>query len=313
MSPSSSVKKTSASTYDEERSVLPHLETTPIHFKAILAATDLSKEAAAPLKMAAGMAKQFHSRLQVVYAVMPDLYMADTTMLSSELQKIDVERAQHELHQYANRIPELRTTMHEEIARCGAPVDVITEMVSTSGIDLVVIGSHGRGTAGKIVMGSIAESVIRKIHCPVMVTGPHCEGHFKPPASIVLATDLPAASLRAAQYATSLARHFGSTLTVVHVVTEQSGSQAISERRARRDLRQLTPDDAELRKHVHFKVRPGDAANEIVTIARSSKADLIVMGAHEHGALADHAPWATLSHVIRESTCPVLAVQPHLA
>lgn len=40
---------------------------------------------------------------------------------------------------------------------------------------------------------------------------------------------------------------------------------------------------------------------------------LIVMGARESLMLADHAPWATLSDVIRESRCPVLAVQPHLA
>lgn len=300
-----------------EQSALPHLETTPIQIKTILAATDFSEPATAALKVAAQMAKLFHSRLQVAYAVMPELYMADTTELTSELQKIDVERGQQQLHEYIRKVPAVRSFLHQEIALCGAPTDVITTLVETEGIDLVVMGSHGRSGAGKIVLGSVTESAIRRTHCPVLVIGPHCEAHSRPLKSIVLATNLPAVSLRAAQYATSLTQQFGGTLTVVHVLQEHAvegtTSGATEERLVQKDLRELAPNDPEFRKHVHFQVRSGNAAKEIQRIAKHSKAGLIVMGAHEHTALADHAPWAVLSQVIREARCPVMAIQPHSA
>jgi len=296
----------------KERHTFPHLESVPIQIKAILAATDLSEPATTALKIAARMAKRFESRLHVVHAVMPELYLADTTMLSAELQKIDMQRAEHELHQYTTKIPEVRTTLHEEIAVYGPAYEAIPALVERAGIDLIVMGSHGRGPATKLVLGSVAESVIRNTHCPAVVVGPRCDAHFRPLKSILLATDLPPLSLRAAQYATSLTRQFGSTLTVVHVKKEHTG-ESILDFIEQKDLTQLTPGDAEFRKHVHFEVPSGNAAEEILRIANECSADLIVMGAHEHGTLADHAPWATLSGVIREAPCPVLAVQPHSA
>ena len=57
----------------------------------------------------------------------------------------------------------------------------------------------------------------------------------------------------------------------------------------------------------------GEPASKIVAAAKGVKANLIVVGAREHSAMAEHSLWATLSGVIRESRCPVLAVPPHIA
>ncbi len=306
----------SATEHTQEQTT-PHLETTPLHIKGILAATDLSEPATLGLKFAARMAKQLHCRLHVLYAVAPQLYIADTATISTELQKIEVERAQEELHEYASRIPEVRTTRHEEIALCGPATETISQIAETKGIDLLVMGSHGRSGVAKMVLGSVAEDAIRCMHCPVLVVGPRCARRFGSLKSIVLATDLPVGSWRAAQYATSLAREARATLTVLHVVSkhlrknEHPSVTAAGD--TERELRQLVPDDAELRKHVHFKVATGNPAEEILRAAKHPRADLIVMGARERSTLADHAPWATLSHVIRQAHCPVLAVQPHIA
>ena len=304
-------------TKNTEHNAMPHLETTRIHFKAILAATDFSDQATTALKLATHIAKLFHSKLQVVHAAMPEFYMGDTTMLSAELQKIETERGQQRLHEYTTKIPEVRSALHEEIVLCGTPGEVIPALVEASEIDLLVLGSHGRHSVGKMLMGSVAESVIRRTHCPVLVTGPQCKAHTNPLKSILLATSLPAASLRAAQYATSLTRQFGGTLTIAHVLPEHdddaTASSEAQERLIREDLHELSPGNPEFRKHVHIQVRSGDTAEEIMRIAKHAKVDLIVMGVHEETALADRAPWATLSQVIRESTCPVLAVQPHIA
>ena len=198
--------------------VVPHLETSPIHIKGILAATDLSGQATLALKFGARLAKKLNCRLHVLYTVMPQLYVADTAILSAELQKIEIERGEKQLHQHLSRIPEVRTIRHEEIALCGHAAEAIAATIEAKGIDLVVMGSHGRSGFGKIALGSVAESVIRRTHCPALVVGPQCARRFDAFKSIVLATNLPAGSLRAAQYAMSLTKETGATLAVVHVV-----------------------------------------------------------------------------------------------
>jgi hypothetical protein len=109
----------SATEHKQARATL-HLETTPLHIKGILVATDLSESATLALKFAARMARQFHSRLHVRYVVAPQLYIADTATISTELQKVEVERAQEELHEYASRIPEVRTLAMRKL-HCADP------------------------------------------------------------------------------------------------------------------------------------------------------------------------------------------------
>jgi nucleotide-binding universal stress UspA family protein len=294
--------------------IIPHLETAPLHIKRMLVATDLSQPATRALKFAARLAKQLHSELHVLYTVMPQLYLSEPAPISVELQKVEIDQARHELHRYAFRIPEVRTLKHEEIALAGPPADAILEIVELKGIDLVVMGSHGRSGLKKVAMGSVAEATIRRAHCPVLVVGPHCVRRYGPLSSILLAADLPAVSLRAAQYATSLAKESGASLTILHVLPERAKAvSAIAEENAMQELRQLAPNDNALRKQLHFEVATGDPVQEIVSIAKHGKSKLIVMGAREQTAFADHSPWTTLSNVIRKAHCPVLAVPPHFA
>src|SRR5271166_5719085 len=300
-----------------QESITPRLETSPVHVKGILAATDFSEQATLALKFAARLARRLHSRLHVLYNVTPQLYVADTAILSAELLRVEVERREHQLNEYASKIPEVRTMRHEEIALCGSTIDQISAVAEMKGIDLVVMGSHGRGGLKKMVLGSVAEAAISRLHCPVLVVGPRCTRRFGPLKSMAFATDLRADSLRAAQYAMSIARQSQSALTVVHVVPMHIGGMDMPDmdihKHVAKELRQLIPRDPELERHVDFEIAAGNTANEILRIAKQSKAGLIVMGAHEHSALADHDPWSTLSAVIRESHCPVLAVQSHFA
>ncbi len=263
------------------------------------------------------LAKQLHCRLHVLHTVKPGLYVADTAILSAELLRIEVERGEKELNEYASRIPEVRTVRHEEIALCGPTIDEISAVTEMKGIDLLVMGSHGRGGLKKMVLGSVAEAAIRRVHCPVLVVGPRCVRRFAPLKSMVFATTLRADSLRSAQYAMSIARQTDAALVVVHVVPEHIGGSVKPnmelESRVAKELRRLIPHDPELERHVHFEIEAGNTAKEILRIAKHSKAGLIVMGVREHSALADRNPWATLSAVIRDSACPVLAVQSHFA
>ena len=304
-------------THHHEEAASTHLGTSPIKIKGILAATDFSMQATLALKIAAHLAKQLRARFYVLHTIMPQVYAPGARMMPPVLHEVDTRQAQEQLRKYTVKIPEVRTTKHEDLVLNGPPTLTMQYLVEDKGIDLIVVGSHGRGGLGKLVLGSEAEAAIRHLHCPVLVVGPRCARRREPLKSIVFATDLPAGSLRAAQYAMSIAQATGSIATLVHVlptrVTREASLSETEKENAIKELAHLVPKDTELRKRVHFEIAVGDPAEQIVQIANHARAGLIVMGVREHGVLADHAPWATLSAVIRSAHCPILAVRPHLA
>jgi len=308
---------TMTSTHHHKEAVSLHLGNSPIKIKGILAATDFSKQATLALKIAARLAKQLHSRFYILHAIMPQVYAPGTGKLAPLLREVDTKQAQERLHRHSVKIPEVRTTKHEEFVLNGPPTEAMLDLVENKGIDLIVVGSHGRGGLKKLVLGSEAEAAIRHLRCPVLVVGPRCARLRVPLKSLVFATDLPTGSLRAAQYGMSIAQATGSIATLVHVLPTRENTEdpllETEKEGAIKELGHLVPNDTELRKHVHFETAVGAPAEQIVQIADHVRAGLIIMGVREHRILADHAPWATLSEVIRSAHCPVLAVRPHLA
>ena len=295
---------------------IPHLQTSPVHVKSILMAVDYSDQSIWAAKYAAGLAKQLQSRLSLLHVVPEEVYMVRPTVLAADLAKFEIERGRNELKEFTVKIPEVRTLQHEEIVLCGPAAEMIDRAAETQKADLLVLGSHGRSGVSKLALGSVAEMVIRHQHRPVLVVGPHCKSRYSPLKSVILAVDLPVTSLRAVQYATSITRQSGASLTVVHVIPIKPGEAsegAVTERDVDRELQMLVPHDPEHAIHVSFKVLQGDAAAEILHATETHNARLIVLGAKEQAVMADHAPWNTVSQVIRGADCPVLVVPPHFA
>jgi nucleotide-binding universal stress UspA family protein len=288
-----------------------HLGTTRLSFKRILFATDFSPLVSVAFKWAAQFSRYFSSRLYMVHVLS---YGADSGVMAPVLVEVEIKRAQEKLSRYFLRKPDLVSIEHEEIVVRGPTTELIREVVTENNIDLVVMGSHGRGGIGKLILGSVAESALRHLHCPVLVCGSQCKRNYEIPKSIVLATDLSVRSLRPAQYASALAAEFDADLTIVHVISTSNECKSDDEEEQSREerLNELVPAIEELREKVQCKIESGDPASELLEVARSKRANLIVMGVDENGKLADHAPWATISKVIRGARCPVLAVQPHL-
>ena len=62
----------------------------------------------------------------------------------------------------------VRTGVVESSVGTGQPADAIVEYADTHDIDLIVMGTHGRGGVEKMWLGSVTEKVLRKAHCPVL-------------------------------------------------------------------------------------------------------------------------------------------------
>ena len=126
--------------------------------------------------------------------------------------------------------------------------------------------------------------------------------------NILCATDFSPESLRAAQFAFSLAEEYRGDLTLVHVVNGSLGNSAASTKRLIEErLRALIPPD-ELPFSPKLAVENGHPGESILRFASDCAADIIVMGVRGAGAFAHAAShFGSIAHkVLSLAKCPVL-------
>ena len=206
--------------------------------------------------------------------------------------------------------------------RTGNVVQEILAQTKASRADLVVIGSHGRGGVQRLVLGSVAEKVLRLATCPVLTVrrGARAErqgrSFFR---TILCATDFSAAANRGVAYARRLAKEAKANLVVMHAVEWPLGDAVTSgpidelrkgtESNARDKLVRLLPRSSSEGRNAQAVVTLGKASADIVKVARARSADIIVMGVSGRGAVDVAVLGSTTQQVIREGTRPVLTVR----
>jgi nucleotide-binding universal stress UspA family protein len=300
--------KTAALPIGEE----PRLGTCKAKFRKIVIGIDFSGPAVTALHAAVSLAEKYKSTLFLVHAVPPVLYGPGAT---PELLEVDLDTVRTHMHGVVSKAG-IGSIRRQAVVEFAEPKELIDGIARSQGVDLVVVGSHGAHGLEKLAFGSVAESVLRRVPCPVLVIGPRCHQNLASIESIVFATDLEIGAFRPAQYASSIAEEMNARLTLLHVrkpvPKEPEISQADAELRLTRALRQLLPPDAELWCQPKVRVEMGNASEEVLRVAQAESANLIVVGVRENSPLADHSPWSTLSQIIRGADCPVLGVRGHL-
>ena len=291
-----------------------HLETSRISFKRILVATDFSSVAEKAFESALEMAKQFGAELTIANVITPMVYPDRPDMIGPKILDVEESAAWTAMMRIADS-PALKDVTHREIVRFGPVVSTIEELVAEFGIDLVVVGTHGGKGLQKLLLGSVAESLLRECSCPVLTVGPKAKPALRALNSILFTTSLTADSLRANHYAVSLAEMTYANVTLLHVVNghpPKNHALAAEIRNALKvRMRELLPADAADWCRPTIKVESGKPSEEILQAAKNARADLIVLSPHDSKALPDHAPWATVSKVIADAPCPVLTVRAH--
>ena len=290
-----------------------HLQTTRLQLRSIFVGIDFSRSAHAGLRVAMALARQFGSKLILGHALPPLLAPVEAPLDPSMLEA-SADSARQKLHSIGKEL-ESEGIRHEEVLAESAAPAFLCEMAKQHDADLIVVGSHGAKGIEKLALGSVAEGILRRSHIPVMIVGPKCEtgkvsANYR---SVLLATDLGIGSLRAAQYAAAIAEETNSKLTLLHVGSEARDISAAARGEVQERLKHLVPDDADQWCRPNLRVEVGDPAAQILNSALAEEADLIVLGTRGAGPLSDHAPWSTVSKVIRGAACPVLAVPAHSA
>jgi nucleotide-binding universal stress UspA family protein len=297
-----------------------------VTFKNILAATDFSDASRHALRWAASITGLNDGKLFLLN-VLPAEPRLPVTL--DPLPK-GLDRAGCKADLEFQKLVSCKTiarVWHEELVRRGPVADVVSDIIEEKGIDLLVTGSHGRKGLERVVLGSVAEELLRRASCPVLTVGPYAV-----PAPrvrrVVYATDFGDASYLALPYALDFANTEGGELLLLHVVAPvpidyvgpgwYSGSDLMqyeldTKRQVMQKLQSLLPEDSRRKCLVEHMVQFQLTAEGILEVAREREADLIVLGVHESGSgsakLATHLLWTTVHEIVSQAGCPVLTVK----
>lgn len=132
--------------------------------RTILHPTDFGPAAEAAFQFACSLAREYFSKIVLVHVVEP-AFLADVNGLSVPIPTgIDEETAKQleRVFPLDANIPVRRHTV------VGAPVDEIARLATECNADLIVMGTHGRSGFSRLLMGSVAEGVLRTVACPVL-------------------------------------------------------------------------------------------------------------------------------------------------
>jgi nucleotide-binding universal stress UspA family protein len=130
----------------------------------ILHPTDFSPPSGAAFQVACALARDYVARLVVLHVKPLEMIYGEGYVLPPDPEAVRKE-LQEELDRLRPPDPALRV---ERLLKEGDPVRAILHTAEEVHADLIVLGTHGRTGVGRLLMGSIAEAVLRKAPCPVL-------------------------------------------------------------------------------------------------------------------------------------------------
>ncbi len=284
----------------------------PIAITRILLATDFDSASESVLEATARLAVTLRARVHLLYVL--EALMYEAPGMAKEAERIPGLHAEasRKVAAAVARLEARGVSKVSSVIEYGIAQDVIAKEARDSEFDLLVIGSHGRGTT--------VRDIIRKSAIPVMAVPDdalaHDGGSEKPGSfhHILVPTDFEISADQAIEVATSLAAAFGCKLTVVHAERPPStstGSRASSpefERNAWTTLDARVSRVKAIYPNVDAKLVIGQHWERILEVTKQTGADLIVMGTHGRAGLSRVLLGSVAERVVNMSNVPVLTV-----
>lgn len=141
-------------------------------FEKILFPTDFSHTGDAALTMATALARDTGAMLYIVHVQEPPAYYGGGEMYYGML-----DPTAHELIKLLEDVkPNDPSVRYEHRMLTGDPAGALVDFAKQENIDLIVLGTHGRSGLSRLLMGSVAEAVVRRAECPVLTFKHHHTG-----------------------------------------------------------------------------------------------------------------------------------------
>ncbi len=289
----------------------------------VLCPTDFSEVSTKAEAYATALAEHYGASLHLLHVDPPMPIMAPYGEIPVDVRLFEEQREQAlaDLAAAGDRARAAGVDTTTSV-RGGHPAREILTVIEEQTADLLVLGTHGRGGVEHLLLGSVAEKIVRKAPCPVMVVPPaaHPESGvlFK---RILCPVDGSVASAAAVAFALSLARETDGDVVLLQVVEPVPASgefgaldaaeyRRIGEAHAQTVLSAAVSAEVRAWCRVREVIAHGKPSERILDAATAERADVIVMGVRGRGAIDVLAFGSTTNDVIRRSACPVLAVHP---
>jgi nucleotide-binding universal stress UspA family protein len=276
--------------------------------KSILVATDLN-DLDFLLPVATEQAKVMGAMLWLLHVIPPDAYVSTESGAFPFTKKEKAFRdAEAVLARVAKELKARNVACAYEVRRW-YPVDRITEFIRERGIKRLILGTSSRGKLGKLLLGSVAEQLIRSLDIPVCTVGPH----FKPmpqsnPRRVIFATSLRHDTEKTFQFAVELAAGLAAELTVLYVL-EQDRLHDGTYAEAMSTIDEMLKGAKQKNLVSCIRIRYGEPAEEVVLECSALSAELLILGALPASPMTATFRTGVAYRVIAQAPCPTFTLR----
>lgn len=137
----------------------------------IVAPVDLDEHTEAVIEYAAYMADNLSAKLTLIHVVELLREMGDMVLGTPTIKEYNTKRLEN-----AKELMEKHISKHQECKGIVITGDIVDEIVSyaeKANASLIIIGTHGARGLEKLLLGSVAERVVKNAHCPTLVMNPY--------------------------------------------------------------------------------------------------------------------------------------------
>ena len=299
-----------------------------IKLKKILFPTDFSRCADQALTHAVYLAEKFQAELHLLHVV--TLFKDQPEVLISKefgeteaaIRKLE-EKAEKEMEQVANThgTEDMKITKSQLRAVSAAPA--ILNYASENDIELIVLGTHGRRGIEHLLLGSVAEEVVRMAYCPVFTVRESKIGkEIEKIENILVPVDFSDHSKKAISYAKEIASAYNAQLQLLHIIEETlhpayslSGKSSVFDlypnikEESRKQIEDMLRKSKGPEVSSEIFIKGGHAANDIIEFAKNNSSDLIVIATHGLSGIEHLLLGSVTEKVVRMAPCPVFTVK----
>lgn len=276
--------------------------------KKILVATDLTPASETAVAFAADLSETVGAEVILFNAISPITFVDygsfdDDTMAraTGELSKRTEAKLQEMAVEYFPQ--HLKVTPK---AVSGYPISSICNLAQEEGVDLIIMGTHGRNPVMSFLIGSVVQGVQFRTTRPV-ITVPQRKHQLEAQeiTTILCPVNFTDVAREALIHAGTLGAALGAEVVALHLLESEDVAD-IGE--ISRRLHQWIPESLRKLCDVRVLVRRGNAAEEVIRYADKQRVDLIVIGAQHKRFANTTILGTTTERVTRHAPCAVMSV-----
>jgi len=292
----------------------------------VLHATDFSDSADSALQYAVSLAQRQDAELHVLH-VITDLGVdpirgAFESGVDEDAyyERLEAE-AKEKMEDVVTQIGATDLSVKRVIKRRPEPEDAICDYATEQNADVVVMGTHGRRALSRVMLGSVAESVVRQAPCSVLTVRAGDEPENIDIERILTPVDLSDYSVPLLRTADEVASTFEADLDILHVVEPLPfpvplvGGFTLNDlaveptHRAEEHIADLIEQAGDLTSSYRVRVEEGHAAMTILDTAEELDSDLVCIASHGLSGVTRMLVGSVTARVVRRSSCPVLTLR----